>query len=532
MGYKIILTADQGSFTDYSGDSVLGYVACMPYRLIPRLFMEKFFTPKIKYYDDYRAYIAPYPLRKIESSLLHHGYTEDDVAVIPPHVIKKVVDNHTRVLGISAHDPFGLNPVSYKLSMLFGGGQTWTAKFFEELGEAVSSLKKKYNFKVIVGGPGAWEMQRYKPDWVDTVFLGHAELDFPILVDKIIKGDNSPSFVIGKDPKADQIPPIIHPARLGEVQITRGCPRGCWFCSITPETFLSIPIETIKKEVAINLSTGFKNIEFITDDVMLYGSNKLKVNHDALVRLFTEIRKMGVNKISWPHISSPPVKESPKTVKAISEIANYSEDNGNAPVVGLETGSEKIFNKYMHAKAFPWTAKDWKNVTIDATTMMNESYIYPCYTMTIGYPEETDEDVKQSIDLVQSIIDHDLIAWIFPLPVIPMGTTRIKKNPFPVIKGLPSLYWDLLYISWKYSLKTTRRLIPTLTKGLKNAMISKVVRLMIDKIFDNIEWVFYELKKTKGIYSFNFSNINLNNTLGVIKSIYWLFKISAIKRLN
>jgi len=114
----------------------------MPYRLIPRLFMEKFFTPKIKYYDDYRAYIAPYPLRKIESSLLHHGYTEDDVAVIPPHVIKKVVDNHTRVLGISAHDPFGLNPVSYKLSMLFGGGQTWTAKFFEELGEAVSSLKK------------------------------------------------------------------------------------------------------------------------------------------------------------------------------------------------------------------------------------------------------------------------------------------------------------------------------------------------------------------------------------------------------
>jgi len=528
MGYKIVLTADQGTFTDYGGDSVLGYVACMPSRLVPRFFMERFFTPKIKYDRDYRALIAPYPLRKVEAALIYHGYSEEDVAVVAPYVIKKVIDKNTKIVGLSAHDPFGLNPVSYKLSMLFGGGATWTAKFFEELGEEIARLKRIYEFKVIVGGPGAWEMQRYKPEWVDTVFLGHAELDLPPLIDKIIQGEKPPAFVIGKDPKANQIPPIIRPARLGEVQVTRGCPRGCWFCSITPETFMSIPLETIKKEVEINLKAGYKDVDFITDDIMLYGSSKLKVNHDALVKLFGEVRKMGVNKISFAHISSPPVKESPKTVKAISELANYSEDNGNAPVVGLETGSEKIFNKYMYAKAFPWTAKDWKEVTIDATTTMNESYIYPCYTMTIGYPEETDKDVEQSIDLVQSIIDHDLIAWIFPLPVIPMGTTRIKKNPFPDVRRLPSLYWDLLYISWKYSLKTTRRLIPTITKGLHNKIARKVVQMMIDKIFNNIEWVFLELKETKGLASFNFSNIDLNNIVGVIKSIYWLFRI-AIK---
>jgi radical SAM superfamily enzyme YgiQ (UPF0313 family) len=58
-----------------------------------------------------------------------------------------------------------------------------------------------------------------------------------------------PKIVYGKDAKIDEIPPIINPARLGEVQITRGCPRGCAFCSITPETFRSIPLDVIKKEV-------------------------------------------------------------------------------------------------------------------------------------------------------------------------------------------------------------------------------------------------------------------------------------------
>jgi hypothetical protein len=91
MGYKIVLTADQGTFTDYGGDSVLGYVACMPSRLVPRFFMERFFTPKIKYDRDYRALIAPYPLRKVEAALIYHGYSEEDVAVVAPYVIKRLL---------------------------------------------------------------------------------------------------------------------------------------------------------------------------------------------------------------------------------------------------------------------------------------------------------------------------------------------------------------------------------------------------------------------------------------------------------
>lgn len=523
MNYDVILTADRGSFTDYGGSSVLGYVACMPYRLVPRFFMDRFFTPKMPTDSEGKALYAPYALRKVEAILLDSGF---NVAVVPPENISRFASK-TKVIGLSAHDPFGLDPVSAKLSFIFGGGPTWTAKFFSELGDIIKNLKQKYNFKVIAGGPGAWEISLNIPDWIDVVFIGEAEVDLPRVIKSLMDGNEVPRVIHGRNPKVYQIPTIKNPARLGEVQITRGCPRGCKFCSITPETFRSIPIEDVKKEVEVNLKGGWKRVEFLTDDVMLYGSSKLRVNHDAIVRLFSEVMGMGVDGIWFPHISAAPVKESPKTIKAMSEIAGYNVDRAAAPVVGLETGSVRIFEKYMTAKAFPWGPKDWKNVILDATAIMNDNYIYPCYTMTIGYPEETEEDVAQSIDLVQSIIDHKLTAWIFPLPVIPITTSYIAKNPYPKPEKLPKNYWDLLYISWHYDLKITRELIPILTNGIKNKIVRKIVRTMIDKIFASIDNVFLELKNTKGEAAKNFSQINLNNTIGLIKSIYWLIRLAA-----
>jgi len=524
MTWDIVLTADKGSFTDYGGSSVLGYVACMPARLVPRFFMEKFFTPDVPVDSEGRAIIAPYALRKVESILVHSGF--NNVAVVPPNKVEKAIGTNTKVVGLTVHDPLGVNPVSFKLSMIFGGGPTWTAKYFEELGEKISKLKAKYNFKVIVGGPGSWELSKEIPDWVDTIFMGEAEVDLPPLIKSVFDGQEVPKVVYGKNPKVDQIPPIINPARLGEVQITRGCPRGCQFCPVTPETFRSIPLDVIKKEVEVNMKAGIRRVEFITDDVLLYGSQKLRVNHEAITKLFNETINMGVDGIWFPHISAPAVRSSPQTVKALSEIARYDKNRAAAPVVGLETGSEKILNKYMRAKPFPWTSREWKDVILDATIIMNENYIYPCYTMTIGYPDETNEDVDQSINLVQSIIDHKLKAWIFPLPVIPMGVSYIRNNPFPALEKMPTRYWDLLYISWKYDLKITREMIPILTGGINNKFIQKVIQYMIDRIFNSIEWVFLQLKETDGKYAYNFAEVNLNNSIGVIKAIYWLFKLA------
>lgn len=50
---------------------------------------------------------------------------------------------------------------------------------------------------------------------------------------------------------------------------------------------------------------------------------------------------------------------------------------------------------------------------------------------------------------------------------------------------------------------------------------------MIDKIFSSIDFVFMQLKETKGEHAKIYSQVNLNNLTGVLKSIYWLIRLTA-----
>jgi radical SAM superfamily enzyme YgiQ (UPF0313 family) len=517
---KVILTSDRGTFTDYGGVSVLGYIACMPNNIVPKFLMNHIFDPPEKY-SGAEPPEVPYPLRKLEASLVKNAIT--DLKIVAPEKLENEIDEDTKVVGINVHDPYGLSPVTFKLTMLFGGQMSWTAKYFEELENKIIQLKDKYHFKVIIGGPAAWQIGLKKPAWVDTIFNGEGELDFPVIVKKALNNEDLPEDVYGRMPKAEEIPAIIKKARFGGIQVTRGCPRGCSFCSVTPETYRTIPIETIKKEASLYLNDGVKDIEFLTDDILLYGQQKLKVNYDALNNLFSTIKNMGARYLTFPHISAPAVLSSPETVQKISELGNLKDYGAEAPVVGLETGSTKIMHKYMNAKPFPWKPEDWQKVILDATPIMNENYIFPCYTMTIGYTDETEDDLNQSIELVNTIIANELTAWVFPLPVIPMTSSRIAKNPFPYMERLPSKYWDLLYVAWKYNFKTTRKIIPNMVKRM-NPITKGIVNLMTNTVFTNLDKIFLQLSETHGQKSKDFTKVNMNSVAGVMKTIYWLSK--------
>lgn len=520
---EIVLTADRGSFTDYGGVSTLGYVACMPDRIVPKLMMDALFTPRIKYKSNGEAIVAPYALRKVEAILLKAGFK--DVVVAPPEALGKVVDKETRLLGITVHDPYGLSPVSFKLTMLFGGGPAWNATFFNDLSQEIWRLRKKYNFKVFAGGPATWQLALERPDWLDTIYNGEAEVDLPKYVSSVYQGSDVPKDVRGRDAKVEEIPTIVKPARLGEVQVTRGCPRGCQFCSITPETYRTIPLEDVLKEVKLNIDAGARNIELLTDDILLYGSKRLAINREAIVTLFRKVKEEGAEQIFFPHISSPAVVESPETVMEISDIAEYKKHRAEAPVVGLESGSTRIISKYMRGKPFPYRPEDWGKVIIESTGILNDAYITSAYTMTVGFPDETDEDVQQSIDLVHKLFDSGGKAWVFPLPVIPITSTKISRNPFPELEKLPGKYWELLYVSWKKDLELTRIVLPQMTERMNSKITKTIVNTVMDHTFSNIEGVFKELMETRGRKSYEYSTVELNSVIGIFRSIYWLMLV-------
>lgn len=522
MNNSVVLTSDRGSFSDYSGANALGYIACMPKRLVPRMFMDKFFNPPMRAYGNGEAVLAPYALRKVEAILSASGIS--DVIVSPPEHLKKVVGSSTRVVGITAHDPYGLSPVSTKLSLMFGGGESWTAAYFTELSETIKHLKKKYSFKVFAGGPGIWQLDLKRPDWVDVIFSGEAERDLPPMIHDILQSKPTKDKVYGKDPTIDQIPTIIKPSRYGEVQVTRGCPRGCQFCSITPEMFRSIRLDDIIKEVSVNVEAGLRSIDLVTDDILLYGSSRLKTNQERVVELFMKVKESGAREIYFPHISSPAVKESPETVMDLAGIAEYDKYRGEVPVVGLESGSERIIDKYMRGKAFPWTPSDWGQIICDSAEIMNDACISPCFTMTIGFSDETSDDVNSTIALANRLIDGGYRAFMFPLPVIPITKSRLRKNAFPSAEALPSNYWDLLQLCWNHDLKVIRRMVPDLTYRMGHPLIRTLTGIMMDRIFSGIDNVFEQLRDTKGKKAIEYSNIQLESLFGTMKSIYFIGK--------
>jgi radical SAM superfamily enzyme YgiQ (UPF0313 family) len=536
MHHEIVLTADRGTFTDYNRSTALGYIADMPARLVPRLFMDKFFTPPVPADREGKALYAPYTLRKVEAALIKAGY--QDVIVTPPERLERVVGPRTKVVGISVHD-IGLSPVGTLLAMILGGGETWTGRFFRELGDKVAALKRKYGFRVILGGPGVEQVIRAgRPEWVDAIFLEDAEITLPKWLPRIIAGEEVPPVIRpspNEYPSVEDIPVIVNPARLGEVQITRGCPRGCQFCPVTPTMFRSIPVEHVVREVEVNLRAGWTQVDLITDDVLLYGTspfgpNRLRVNHDAIVKLFSAIRSLRagdlkVEHIFFSHTSIAPVVESPKTVRAIAELGGYGPDKGDTPVIGLETGSVRILAKYMRNKAYPFPPEKWHELAIESAIILNENYIYPAYTMMVGFPEENVSDLMQTLALVEKFIDHDLTVWIFPLPVIPMYTTALRHLRQPEKRHMPDAFWDITYVSWRYNLRVTRRLVPILLQNVRSRLVRGVVSRMIDRVFASIEWLFDELRRTRGEFSERLARINLDTAFGALKAVYWLVRV-------
>ncbi|MBP1449359.1 MAG: B12-binding domain-containing radical SAM protein, partial [Thermoproteus sp.] len=341
---------------------------------------------------------------------------------------------------------------------------------------------------------------------------------------------------IAEYPAAEDIPAIVNPARLGEVQITRGCPRGCQFCPVTPATFRSMPISTIVKEVEVNLKAGWTQADLITDDLLLYGTSpygpdRLRVNHNAIVKLYEAIKSVEVEgrrvrHIFFSHVSAAPVVESPNTVKAIAELGGLGPDKGDTPVVGLETGSIRILNKYMRNKSYPFPPERWHDVVIEAAIIMNENYIYPAYTMTIGYPDEGEEDFEQTLAIIEKIKQHDLIAWLFPLPVIPFYLSAIRHFKHPTPDMVPERFWDIVYESWKYNLYITRRLAPIILQNAKSKLIGRIIRYIIDRVFAALEDMFSRLKETRGRSAFDYAAIDLNNAVGELKSVYWLTRLA------
>ncbi len=521
---KVVLVADRAVFTDFHGADFFGFGLCMPYRLVPKFVEYRILAPEIPTVDGVRAKFAPLGLCKVEAALLSAGFKREDVAIVPPHALRRAVDKDTAVVGVHVLDPKGLAPVTWTLKVISGGGPSCTELEFENLMKSVLELKHRYGFRLVVGGPGSWQLRGWENKYeIDVLYDGASEVTFPVIVKKLINGEEVPRYVRGESPLPEAIPLIVTPSRNGLVQITRGCPRRCKFCNPTMWRFLSIPLDHVLKEVEFNLRAGLKGIGLVTEDVLLYGANGLELNPDAVKKLFSKTTQLastyGVDVISFSHVSSASALVMKNVVKYISDLENLSDSKPLFPQIGLETGSPRIVAKYFRGKAYPWNPEDWPNIIVETAKLFNDVYWYPCYTYIIGFPDATSEDYIKTIELLDRLRDEGFKGWAFPLLLIPMGGTLIEKEAqFLQLRMLPREAIDCMVEGWRQSLNFSETAIPKLIK-IRNPLIARIMKSLAEKALEAMKIWIEGVSKGVDVIESEFSQVNIRNWGGLVKAI-------------
>jgi len=487
MGYRIVLTSDRATMTDYSGADWLGFLLCLPYRLVPRYVLARALAPPMEADRDGRAKLAPYALRKLEASLYASGFGEEEVAVVPPEALDRAVGPDTVILGLHVLDPLGLAPVSHTLRSLAGGGPSCTELLFLNLMRVLRPLKARYGFKLVVGGPGTWQLRPFREKLgIDCLVHGEGELVFPELCRMALEGRDLPPEVDGGSVPVEKIPAIRDPSRTGLVQITRGCPRRCQFCSPTMFNFRSMPLDMVLAEAEVNVRAGFKHIGLITEDGLLYGAKGIKVNPRAVISLARGLKGLGA-KAGFCHLSFSTVVAAKEVLAEWAHTFGYDVEP-ELPQVGLETGSPRLIRRYMAGKPRPWKPEDWPWLVVEGTGILNDNGLLPCNTMILGLPGENDMDVLATLDLVEQLRGYG--CWLFPLLFVPMGRSMLEKEGFAYLREtFGPLHWELLLKCFEHDLRFSRKALDVLARRVRNPLARRMATSYINMGIEVIEKV-------------------------------------------
>lgn len=135
-------------------------------------------------------------------------------------------------------DPLGIGPLTTTFNQLAGVKNLKLEKSFKtllEMPEIISARTK--GMKVFVGGPGAWQFRYINSSEynVDCIVEGEAEKVIGLLIKTAVdNGHLHKIYTVPFDqfPQPNEIPEIMNPSSCGLIEVGRGCPRGCEYCSI------------------------------------------------------------------------------------------------------------------------------------------------------------------------------------------------------------------------------------------------------------------------------------------------------------
>jgi radical SAM superfamily enzyme YgiQ (UPF0313 family) len=433
---EVVITCDWTLMSNHHGKEFLGFGTTTPAYVFPEGVYQRLFFPTMAVDEHGYPQQAPYGMRKIEASLMDAGF---DARIVHPSYLDQYMPGPAKVLLVSGHDYFGLNPPSSTFGGVMAKEPLNCVNFKRMLSQRCVIEARQKGLKIIAGGPCAWQLSpatRMKLPWIqefvdsiggiDSVVEGEADLFVRDIVRKALNDEFLPPHVVltaREAPKVEQISTIHYPSVNGLIEIGRGCCRGCSFCSVTTRPTRWYPLEKVEQELAVNRKIGIRKGLLHSDDVYFYGSPNVMPREEKLLPLL-KLAKRYYDQVGWSHVAVASLMTKPHLLSKCAEILIDDKQAWWGVEVGVETGSPRMITAAMPGKVAPFKASQWPELVVQAAGLMNDNHVYPACTFIVGLPQETEDDVIKTIELIDDL--WDFRAILVPMFFVPLGHLKNK----------------------------------------------------------------------------------------------------------
>ncbi|MGM0577079.1 MAG: tRNA (N6-isopentenyl adenosine(37)-C2)-methylthiotransferase MiaB [Myxococcota bacterium] len=280
-------------------------------------------------------------------------------------------------------------------------------KMLSELGRLAPL--KEYNADLVLGVAGCVAQQEgaallKKVPYLDLVFGPDNISQLPGLLERVRESDErvaETTFFKRRDYEFIEAEPPAEGAKVSDfVTIMKGCDKVCTYCIVpfTRGREVSKPADMVVREVETLVGAGVKEVTLLGQNVNSYGKDRERQPHFAdLLRRVDAVD--GLERLRFT--TSHPMDCTDDLIDCFGDLASLCE-YFHLPV---QSGSERILKAMRR-----WHTIDHYR---DRVARLRECApgIALSTDIIVGYPGETDEDFRRTLDLLEEVRFASIFAF-------------------------------------------------------------------------------------------------------------------------